>query len=118
MKPEVIAAIAYGTEARVIAMIAERQELGIASQTVAGITPRSFDPKTSREIVGDYRSRQIEEKARSDADTGTFDPPISPGGGSYWSQVQSSFDLAVYRQQYQRRTERNARKSGKADGGK
>lgn len=41
------------------------------------MTQRSFDPDTSREMVGDERAREIESKARVDADAGegAYDPP-------------------------------------------
>lgn len=76
------------------------------------MTPGSFDPATSREVVGDSRARALEAKARGDADNATYDPPEYLSTGSYWAQAQSCFDRTVYHAQYQKRIERNARKAG------
>lgn len=74
------------------------------------MTPGSFDPVTSREMVGDQRSRSIEAKARADADAGRFDPPAYSENASYWGQAQDEFARRVYIQQHERRTARNLRK--------
>ena len=76
------------------------------------MTPLSFDLTTARAIVGDTESRVIEDKARKDADRQAFEPlePVFNGGG-YWSGVQESMRMVVYREQYTKRLERNRRKS-------
>lgn len=74
------------------------------------MTPGSFDHATSREMVGDERSRTIEAKARADADAGHFEPPADSASTSYWGQAQDEFARRVYIQQHERRTARNLRK--------
>ena len=72
------------------------------------MTPLSFDSATAREICGDASARKIEAIARSDADNGTFSPPVL-AGQTYWAQVQNSMMAVVYRDQHDRRTARNKR---------
>ncbi len=69
------------------------------------MTPKSFDITTAKEIVGDARMRQIESKARQDADNGVFDLPKS-ASSSYWDGVVSQMDDVVYRTAYTKRTDR------------
>lgn len=73
------------------------------------MTPGSFDHQTARQITGDAESRTIEAKARQDADAKTWEPP-SLGGETYWGQVQAEMRLAVYREQWSKRNDRNERK--------
>lgn len=75
------------------------------------MNPLSFDQITSRECVGDKLAREIEAKARADADVGNYSPPKDAGGKSYWSQCQSSFEFIVYHAQYEKRLARNKRKA-------
>jgi uncharacterized protein involved in high-affinity Fe2+ transport len=81
------------------------------------MTPGSFDPITAREITGDDLARTIEAKARQDADTGTFAPPVRDGA-TYWDNVQKQMQVVIYQEQYTKRLARNARKAKKvgADG--
>ena len=71
--------------------------------------PGSFDKVTAREVIGDGFSRIIEEKARQDADSETFNPPTIVEG-TYWEQVQNEMRFTIYIEQYMKRLERNARK--------
>ncbi len=80
------------------------------------ITPGSFDLETSREIVGDEVSREIEEAARRDADKETkigenkyFNPPDFLVK-TYWDSCEKEFIFRVYCSQYQKRYERRIRK--------
>jgi hypothetical protein len=75
------------------------------------MTPRSFDPQTSREMVGDERARTIEAKARQDADSGIYSPPEPSGFVTYWGQAQDEFARAVYAAQWGKRKARNERKA-------
>lgn len=75
------------------------------------MNPLSFDQITSRECVGDKLAREIEAKARSDADVGNYSPPKDTTDKSYWAQCQSSFELVVYHAQYEKRLARNKRKA-------
>ena len=72
------------------------------------MTPLSFDPTTAREVTGDARSREIEEKARKDADLGIYEPP-SRSSLTYWDGVTAHMATVVYAAQYKRRAERNKR---------
>ena len=74
------------------------------------MTPGAFDPETAREVIGDERARDIEAKARKDADSSTFDPP-STSVDIYWSSVQKEMESVLYCQQYVKRHFRNQRKS-------
>lgn len=74
------------------------------------MTPKSFDPTTSREMVGDDRARVIEAKARADADAGRYEPPEA-SGSTYWARCQDEFATFVYIDQHRRRAARNARKA-------
>ena len=74
------------------------------------MTPGSFDHITAREVIGDDLARSIEAKARTDADSGTFDPPAVRGAGTYWGKVQHEMEFIAYREQYGKRLARNARK--------
>lgn len=78
------------------------------------VTPQSFDADTARTVVGDAHARQIEAKARKDADAGVFDPPDALLTVSYWGQVQDAMRLVVYREQFTKRTARNQRKASNA----
>lgn len=73
--------------------------------------PGSFDAQTAREMTGDETSRQIEAKARADADRGLYDPPQGDGE-TYWGSVMAHMRRVVYGEQYRKRSARNARKSG------
>ncbi len=73
------------------------------------LTPRSFDPVTSRTMVGDERARVIEAKARADAEKGQegFDPPAPRySADTYMGRVSNSFESNVYFDQFKRRLER------------
>lgn len=72
---------------------------------------KSFDPETSREMVGDTRARTIEEKARKDADNGVWSPPEPSGFVTYWGQAQDAFATSVYTSQWNKRKARNDRKA-------
>lgn len=72
------------------------------------MTPGSFDHETSREIVGDAFARDLEAKARNDADAGTYDPPETKYG-TYWDEVQGYMLRVVYDVQYGKRIRRNER---------
>lgn len=76
------------------------------------MTPRSFDPTTSRAMLPDAVARHIEAKARADADRGesAFDPPKADTV-SYWSSCQLEFERAVYHEQFRKRLARIERKS-------
>lgn len=74
------------------------------------MTPKSFDPATSREMVGDERVRTIEARARSDADADIFAPP-KPQGTTYWGQCQDEFAHRVYIAQHHKRVARIIRKA-------
>lgn len=78
------------------------------------MTPQCFDTVTCREMAGDERARELETKARTDADKAMFDPPARTEGGSYWNKCQQEFAYFVYTAQYRKRTERNQRKLEKA----
>jgi hypothetical protein len=71
--------------------------------------PLSFEVETAREVTGDAMAREIETKARADADAQTFAPP-EVGGSTYWSQVRAEMQVVVYREQYTKRMARNERK--------
>lgn len=74
------------------------------------MTPGSFDPTTAREMVGDQRAREIEAKARRDADEGVFTPPAPAAAlGTYWAACQETFERVVYAEQHARRLKRLAR---------
>jgi hypothetical protein len=75
--------------------------------------PQSFDPATSREMVGDDRARVIERLAREHADIGedAYAPPRGTAApSSPWAAYQEEFEAVVYREQFGRRLARNARK--------
>ena len=74
------------------------------------MTPGSFDAVTAREIVGDSSARVIEEKARKDADTKSYDPPPA-NTKTYWDSVQAAVKKIVYDEQYDKRVARNERKA-------
>jgi hypothetical protein len=69
------------------------------------MTPKSFDIDTAKEIVGDIRMREIEAKARHDADNGIIDAPIKRKG-TYWDGVSSDMEYVVYTNAHQKRIER------------
>lgn len=73
------------------------------------ITPGSFDLITAREITGDSLARNIEGKARQDADVEGYDPP-KVDGEFYWQKVERQMQAIVYHEQYKKRLERNNRK--------
>lgn len=74
------------------------------------MTPGSFDPQTAREVVGDAVAREIESGARSDADRGAYSPPKWLAQ-TYWDRVRASMAEVVYREQFSKRSARNARKA-------
>jgi hypothetical protein len=74
------------------------------------MTPKSFDVDTAKQIAGDSRMREIETKARADAELNKYDPPPS-NEGSYWSQVVGEMDSVVYFAAYKKRRERMERKN-------
>ena len=74
------------------------------------ITPFSFDPRTSREVVGHEFALVIEAKARTDADADNFCPP-EEGGASYWDRSKNHMRVVVYLEQYRKRLNRNLRKA-------
>lgn len=65
--------------------------------------PGSFDPDTSREMVGHDRALSIEKKARDDADNGKFDPPPKAVARTYWDSCQNDFQYVTYCAQYEKR---------------
>jgi len=69
------------------------------------MTPKEFDIHTSKELTGNTAMRLIEDKARSDAEKGTYEPPPKVTG-TYWDQVQDSARLMVYFQAYKKRKDR------------
>lgn len=73
------------------------------------MTPLSFDAKTAREFTGDGPARELEAKARADADTATFSPP-KIDGGTYQEQVMAQMAAIVYLEQFTKRLARNERK--------
>lgn len=75
------------------------------------MTPKSFDPETARHMVGDERARNIEARARADADNGKPEVLEQLNPLTYWAQVQHAFERVVYDTQYQRRVQRNQRKA-------
>lgn len=74
--------------------------------------PGSFDPETSREMVGHDRALVIEKKAREDAESGTYDPPPKTQAKTYWDECQNSFELVVYYAQYVKRLAKIEKASG------
>ncbi len=77
------------------------------------LNPKSFDPETSREVIGDERARAIEAKARADADKGVeaFAPPPYTETRTYWGGCREEFARRVYLAQFTKRLQRNERKS-------
>ena len=70
----------------------------------------SFDPVTSREVIGNDFSTLIEAKARADADRGVFELPDKVVGTTYWDSVQHTMREVIYKVQYDKRVARNSRK--------
>lgn len=77
------------------------------------MTPLSFDIETSREVAGDCATREIEAKARSDADLGISEPPVPIFGDTYWGKSQDWMRVVIYHAQREKRIQRNARKAAK-----
>lgn len=77
------------------------------------ITPFSFDPETARGIVGDAMAREIETKARQDAEVEHFGPPTPGAGSTWWDQCCNEMRTVVYHEQYMKRRARIIRKRGK-----
>lgn len=79
--------------------------------------PGSFDIVTAREVVGDEDARRLEAKARTDAATEVYDPPLPLGGllPTYWDRVHTKMRTIVYSEQYKTRLARNARKATKSN---
>lgn len=73
------------------------------------MTPGSFDPETSREMVGHDRALGIEKKARNDADKGIFDPPPKAIAKTYWDSCQNDFQYVTYCAQYEKRIAKRER---------
>ena len=73
----------------------------------------------ARNNIGEDKSREIEAKARSDAEKNIFDPPKFSGGVfelidcgthykyssdiTYWDKIQEYFPVLVYSAQYKKR---------------
>lgn len=69
---------------------------------------KSFDIDTAKEVVGDARVRNIEAKARADAEAGKRDAPIRVKG-TYWDGIQSDMEFIVYITAHQKRLDRMER---------
>jgi len=80
------------------------------------MTPGKFDIDTAREMLGDDLARNIESKAREDADGGvnSYSPPDMPCN-TYWDSVMLEMRKAVYLSQFHRRILRNRRKAELAE---
>jgi len=79
------------------------------------MTPGSFDQDTARAAVGDARSRVLEAEARADADKSPplYAPPKPPlGRRTFWDDCVAEFERVVYHHQFEKRLDRNRRKSG------
>ena len=76
--------------------------------------PRSFDVQTCREMLGDELARQIEARARDDADKGleAYSPIKPEDFYSWWDTCKNIFVAVVYHEQFLKRLERNKRKQG------
>lgn len=75
------------------------------------MTPHSFDTATAKEYVGDSRMREIELKARNDADSGEFSPPhgIRAVFINYAASVSAQMDDIVYFNAFSKRLARKQR---------
>jgi len=76
--------------------------------------PGSFDPVTSRQVIGDDLARVIEAKARSDADAENYDAIYWEATGltaTYWDAAMCEMMRVVYHAQYAKRVARNKRKA-------
>lgn len=73
----------------------------------------SFDLDTSKEVIGDDIMRQVELKARNDADSLSYSPPplVDERDTSYWRSVTLQMRKTVYDAQYSKRIARNERKA-------
>jgi hypothetical protein len=78
------------------------------------MTPKSFDYSTAKEMIGHERTIKLESKARTDADSQTFDPPLA-GTSSYWSKCQDEFEYIVYKTVYEMRIEKAQRTNQELD---
>lgn len=76
--------------------------------------PKSFDPRTAREVVGDDEARALEASARADAEAGMYQPPKTDGQ-TYWDQVTQEMRRITYLEQYVKRLRRLKRKANEIE---
>lgn len=81
------------------------------------MTPKSFDIATAKEYVGDARMREIETKARTDADANAYAPPhgLRAVFASYASEVAGQMKDIVYLHAYKKRKDRIERMAAGAN---
>ena len=73
--------------------------------------PGSFDIDTAKEWTGDARMREIEGKARVDADADRYAPPhgLAAKFSSYAAEVAAQMDDTVYLNAFSKRKARTQR---------
>jgi hypothetical protein len=69
------------------------------------VIPGSFDIETCREAVGHARANFVEAKARHDAETDLFEPPVSVIV-QYWDEVVSTMLKKLYYSAHDKRYKR------------
>lgn len=77
------------------------------------MTPNSFDLENCKEMIGDERLRQVEAKARADAETGIY-APFPHVFVTYMGKVKEDMEDIVYAAAYKKRLERLERQSERA----